>query len=72
MQQPDMKQLRALMQSPAGQQLLQFLKEHGGSAPQEAAARAEKGDLTGARESLVPLLEDPRLRELLQQLGGTL
>lgn len=71
MQQSDMNQLLQLMRSPAGQQLMQFLKTNGGSAAQEAAAQAAAGNLTGAKSSLAPLLEDPQLRALLQQLGGT-
>ena len=71
MQQPDIRQLLQLMQSPAGQQLMQYLKANGGSAAQDAAAKAASGDLTAAQNSLAPLLEDPKLRILLQQLGGT-
>ena len=70
MQQPDIKQLLSLMQSPAGQQLLLFLKENGCSAAQDAAVRASAGDMVGARDSLAPLLKDPKLRDLIQQLGG--
>ena len=71
MQQPDIRQLLQMMQSPAGQQLMQYLKTNGGSAAQDAAAKAASGDLTAAQNSLAPLLEDPKLRILLQQLGGT-
>lgn len=70
MQQPDIKQLLSLIQSPSGQQLLQFLKENGGTYTQDAAARASAGDMAGARDSLAPLLKDPKFRDLIQQLGG--
>ncbi len=72
MQQPDMTQLLKQLQTPAGQQLLQFLKTNGGSAVHNAAAQAAAGNLTGAKETLAPLLDDPQLQALLRQLGGTL
>lgn len=72
MQQPDMTQLLKQLQTPAGQQLLQFLKANGGSTVQNAAAQAASGNLSGAKETLSPLLDDPQLQELLRQLGGTL
>ena len=71
MQQPDTNQLLQILRSPAGQQLIQFLKANGGAAARDAAAQAASGDLSAARKSLDPLLEDPRFRSLLQQLGGT-
>ena len=72
MQQPDKSDLFQLLNSPAGQQLVRFLSANGGNATQEAARRASSGDLTGAKESLAPLLEDPQFRALLKQLGGNL
>ena len=72
MQQPDMTQLLKQLQTPAGQQLLQFLKTNGGSTVHNAAAQAAAGNLTGAKETLAPLLDDPQLQALLRQLGGTL
>ena len=71
MQQPDINALLQLMQTPAGQQLLQFLRTSGADAAQEAAAQAAAGNMTGAKSSLAPLLQDPKFRALLQQLGGT-
>ena len=70
MQQPDLSQLRSLLASPAGQQLMDYLKTNGGSAAKTAAAQASAGDLKAARDTLSPLLENPRLQELLRQLGG--
>lgn len=71
MQQPDMSQLLKQLQTPAGQQLMQFLKANGGTAAQEAAAQAAAGDLSGAKSTLSPLLSNPELQALLRQLGGT-
>ncbi len=71
MQQPDMTQILALLKSPAGQQLVHYLSSSGGPAAQTAAAQAAAGDLSGARKTLGPMLEDPTLQALLRQLGGT-
>lgn len=70
MQQPDLAKLLSLLQSPAGQQLMDYLKTNGGSAARAAAAQASAGELEAARDTLSPLLENPRLQELLRQLGG--
>lgn len=70
MQQPDFQQVMALLRSPAGQQLLEYLKKNGGSAAQSAAAQASAGDLSGAQKTISPLLENPEIRALLRQLGG--
>lgn len=71
MQQPDMARLLQLMQSPEGQELVRYLKEKGGTAARDAAAQASSGDMSGAQQTLSPLLRDPKLRALLNQLGGT-
>lgn len=70
MQQPDIAKMLALLHSPAGQQLMEFLKKNGGTAAQAAAAQASAGDISGAKETLSPLLETPELQALLRQLGG--
>jgi len=72
MQQPDKNALLQLLSSPAGQQLVQFLSANGGNAAREAARKASIGDVSGAKQALAPLMEDPQLRDLMQQLGGTL
>ena len=71
MQQPDIAQVLALLRSPAGQQLLEYLNKNGGSIAQSAAAQASAGDLSGAQKTISPLLDDPKLQALLRQLGGT-
>lgn len=62
--------MAALASSPAGQQLMSLLRQSGGDQLQNAASRAAAGDITGARELLSPLLNDPRIRNLLKDLGG--
>ena len=70
MQQPDLKALMQLLNSPSGQQLIAYLKTEGSTAAKAAAAQANAGDMAAARETLAPLLNDPRFREILEQLGG--
>lgn len=72
MQQPDLAQVLALLRSPAGQRLMQYLKQNGGTAAQSAVIQASAGDLSGAKDTLTPLLNNPELQALLEQLGGTL
>ena len=69
-QQPDMLALMQLARSPAGQELLSLLQRTGGQQLQNAMARASAGDYADARDTISALLEDPRMRQLLQQLGG--
>lgn len=71
MQQPDLTSLMQLLRSPEGQRLVQYLKTNGGNAAQTAAAQASAGDLSSAKSTLAPLLEDPKFQALLRQLGGT-
>lgn len=71
MQQPDISQVLALLRSPAGQQLLEYLTKNGGAIAQSAAAQASVGDLTGAQKTISPLLDNPELQMILQKLGGT-
>ena len=70
MEQPDLKSLMQLLKSPAGQQLIAYLKTQDGSAARTAAAQANAGDMAAARDTLAPLMRDPRFREILEQLGG--
>lgn len=71
MQQPDISQVLALLHSPAGQQLLEYLDKNGGSIARSAAAQASAGDLSGAQKTISPLFENPELQAILRKLGGT-
>jgi len=66
----DITQLLQLAQSPTGQQLFTLLQKNGGKQLRSAAAQASAGNVTQAGKTLAPLLEDPEVRRLLQQLGG--
>ena len=55
--------------SPAGQRLLQLLRESGGDELQQAAAKASEGDYSQAKKALASLLENPEAKKLLEQMG---
>lgn len=67
-QNPDIKQLMMLAQSPAGQQLLQLLQKQGGAELQEAIQKASGGDYRQAKAALSHLLNTPEARRLLKSL----
>ncbi len=64
-----MEQAMKLAASPAGRQLIQALQQQGGSDFQSAVSSAASGDYTQAKKALSGLMEDPTIRELLQELG---
>lgn len=59
-----------LAATPAGQQVIELLKQSNTPALQDAAAQAAKGDLEQAKRTLEPLLASDAIKKLLQQLGG--
>lgn len=63
-------QIMALAKSPAGQQLLAMLQNADAQKLQQAAAQANAGNYDGAQNTLQSLLTDPKVRALMQQLGG--
>ena len=65
-----MSQLMALANSPAGRELMAMLQKSAGSDFQKAAKKAASGDMTGAKKLLSPALHDPKIQELLRQMGG--
>ena len=59
-----------LANSPAGKQLLQMLRSSGGEEMNRAMAMASSGDYEGAKALLNQMLQDPKARALLNQMGG--
>ena len=59
-----------LAKSPAGQQLINLLKNADSSAVQKAMEQANAGDYSQARQSLSALLQSEDAKNLLRQLGG--
>ncbi len=57
-----------LAATPAGQQLVAFLRQQNSTALQQAAQQATTGNMGGAQQALSQLLGDPRVRELLTKI----
>lgn len=64
----DFSQLMHLAQSPAGQQLISYLQQHGGQDLKNAINKANAGDLTGAKQQLSSILSTKEAQNLLKQL----
>ncbi len=62
------REIRQLMQSPAGQALMALLQENHVGAMNAARESAQAGDLQQAKQALAGFLSDPRAKVLLQQL----
>lgn len=66
----DFSEAMRLAQSPAGQQLLAFLRQADSDALNKAGSAAASGDYGAAMSSLRQLLSNPEAQKLLTQLGG--
>lgn len=70
-QNPDaIREAMRLAATPQGQQLIALLNKNGGAQLHNAAQLAAGGDMTLAKTLLKDLLQDPRARQLMEQLGG--
>lgn len=69
-QNPDMAALLQLIQTPEARELLSALRRSGGKELRDALSKASSGDYADAQKCVGSLMEDPKLRSLLQQLGG--
>ena len=65
-----MDDMMTLAKSPAGQQLFAMLRQSAGEDLRQAMKKAAAGDLAGAQTILSPALSDPKIRALLEQMGG--
>lgn len=65
-----MQEALRLAKSPAGQQLIQLLKNANSTQVRKAMEQANAGDYSQAKESLSALLASEEAKKLLQQLGG--
>ena len=61
---------RRLVQSNAGQQLLDIIRRSDSEQLMKAAALASQGNTEQAKQCLSELLNDPQIKALLSQLGG--
>ncbi len=64
------QQAMRMAKSPAGQQLIQMLQQGGGEDLQKAMEQAAAGDYASAKQTIDNLMQDPKARSLLAQLGG--
>lgn len=65
----DLQEAKRIAQSPAGQKLLELLRNADPKALSKASNQAGAGDLTGAMASLSALLSSDKAKELLRDLG---
>jgi len=70
-QKPDLNQIMKIAQSPAGQQLLNMLRNQDSQALQTAAQMAAAGNYHQAKSLLSGMLANPEAKELLRQLEET-
>lgn len=68
----DMQKLMQLARSPAGQKLMDALKQSDSGQVEKAAALARNGSMDQAKNALSGLLDNPEIRQLLRQLEGQL
>lgn len=60
--------LSGLLSSPEAQALAGMLKGMDSDMLNKAASLASSGDTSGAQSVLAPLLQDPKIRELMKKL----
>ena len=63
------KELRKLLQSDAGKQLIELLNQKDGAVLRQAAAAAKAGQYDKAFEALAPLMEGTDASKLVKELG---
>ncbi len=64
------EQVKRVLGSPEGKQLIALLSRDGGKGMQQAAEEYRKGNLEGAQEALKPLMQTAEAEALLKKLNG--
>jgi len=64
-----LEDIQKIAASPAGQKLIQTLKQTKSTELQQAAEKAAAGDFLSAKQALSTLLQDPQIKRFLEQLG---
>ena len=64
-----MQDAMRLAKSPAGQQLMEMIKKADSAKLQQALNQFRSGDAEGAKIALGDLLNDPKAKQLLEQMG---
>lgn len=62
--------VKRLVKTPAGQQLISMLQKADTNAIKEAMKQATDGNMEQAKQALEPMLNSPEIQQLLRQLGG--
>ncbi len=57
-----------LAETPAGQQLIAFIKASGGTGLEQARKHAANGDMEQAKQSLSAILSSPRVQQLIKEM----
>ena len=64
------KQIRRVLSSSEGQQLLALLQKNGGKTLQSAVSAARRGDTETAKQQMNALLEQEDAQALLRKMGN--
>lgn len=64
-----MQDAMQLAKTPAGQQLLEMIKKADSAKLQQAFNKFRTGDAEGAKNALSDILNDPKARQLIEQMG---
>lgn len=64
-----LEDIQKIAASPAGQKLIQTLQQTKSTELQQAAEKAAAGDFLSAKQALATLLQDPQVKNFLDQLG---
>ena len=62
-------QIRQVLDSSEGRQLLTLLQKNGGQTLQSALSAARRGDAKGAKQAMTALLEEEQAASLLRKMG---
>ena len=68
----DPSQIRKILSSTEGAELIRLLRRDGGAGVRAAAELLRRGDAEGAKAVLSPLLQDGKSEELARSLGEKL
>lgn len=62
-------QIRRVLQTGEGKQLLQLLNRDGGAKLRQAAEAVQKGELEKARQLMEPMMRNPEAAELVGKIS---
>lgn len=65
-----LQQAKAMANSPAGQELMQLMKNMDADTLNKVMNQASTGDFSQIASSLSPFLNSDKVQELLKQMGG--